>query len=77
MTFARRFGDNGELVTRVTMGVMLGRASVREAAARAVARALFKASDDGGGTCSSRMPLAQPRERNCIKIVALKAGALV
>jgi hypothetical protein len=45
-----------------------------DAAARAVARKVFEASDDGGGTCSSRMPLAQPCVRINDTMVAFRAG---
>ena len=72
-TLVRRFGDNGELATRGLVGAMVGWAS-DEAAASAVAREVLEALEDGGGTHSSRMPLAQPRERMRMTMVEVRAG---
>jgi len=57
----RRFGDNGEEAMRGIEGARDGRRVDDEAMARAFAKLMLVAWDDGGGTLTSRIPLAQPR----------------
>ena len=57
----RRFGDNGEEAMRGIEGARDGRRVDDEAMARAFAKLTLVAWDDGGGTLTSRIPLAQPR----------------